>query len=147
MVVKKFGFGSQVAGKGIDQGAVVAAVDGRRVDHDGFLKAVAEAAGRGGTICVEFSTATLHTLGMNGWKVLTPKSHRTWAHLPRTTWAKPGKKPGKKPVCYDDSIPLRERLSEAAEAQVLKLYTTVDVSQTPGRVPDGDRRDDSNLGL
>ena len=27
MVVKKFGFESQVAGKGIDQGAVVAAVD------------------------------------------------------------------------------------------------------------------------
>ena len=44
MVVKKFGFESQVAGKGIDQGAVVAAVDGRRVDHDGFLKAVTEAA-------------------------------------------------------------------------------------------------------
>ena len=41
VVLKKFGFESQAAGMGIDQGAVVAAVDGRRVGHDEFLAAVA----------------------------------------------------------------------------------------------------------
>lgn len=86
VVLKKFGPDSQAAGMGIDQGAVVAAVDGRRVDHDEFLEAVAVAAGRGGTIRVEFSAAVTSALRLNGWwKVLTSESHRSHksAHRPR----------------------------------------------------------------